>query len=202
MKAFLFSIVVLFSFHIRAQEVAEINKVLKIPDTLEFEKEIRIYKDYSITNTMEIFRMYDKGKNNWIVYIFSFSKTDKAVTKIDQIQFPKENIEKLKPKNAYLIWLNLLLCNVEYLPSQKEIDYKLKTAKLISEDGEFGISKNRKRALDGESFRIFIKNGIIKNDFSFENPAFYQKNYPTVDELITYNELLSVIKKEFNLWND
>ena len=184
------------------QGISEINKVLEIPDTLGFEKEIRIYKDYSIKNTMEIFRMYNEGKDNWIVYIFSFSKKDKAVTKIDKIQFPKEVIGKLKPKNAYLIWLNLLLCDVEHLPSQKNIDYKLKAAKVISEDGEYGISKNRKRALDGESYQVFIKNGIIKNDFSFDNPAIYLKFYPTVDELISYNELLSIIKKEFNLWND
>ena len=68
MKVFLFLIILLFSFHVKAQEISEINKVLEISDMLGFEKEIRIYKDYSITNTMQILRMYDEGKDNWKVY--------------------------------------------------------------------------------------------------------------------------------------
>ncbi|RXM46226.1 hypothetical protein [Flavobacterium sp. YO64] len=184
------------------QDISEINKALEIPDTLEFKQEIRIYKDYSVTNGMEIFRMYDEGKDNWKVYIFSFDKASKAVTKINAIQFPKESIRKLNPVNPNLIWLNILLCDVEFLPNFKNIDYKLKVAKIIAEDGEFGISQNKKHVLDGESYRVFVKNGNNENNFSFDNPAFYLKYYPTVDELISYNELLSIIKKEFNLWED
>lgn len=190
------------TFNCFGQEVSEINKSLEIPDSLEFEKEIRIYKKHETSHNSEIFRMYDVGNNNWKAEIFYYSDQFKAPTKINKIEFPKENIGTLKPKNAYLIWLNLLLCNVEYLPSQKKIDYKLKAAKIISGDGEYGISQNKKRSLDGESYRVFIKNGMIKNDFSFDNPAFYLEYYPTVDELIGYNELLSIINKDFNFLND
>ncbi len=189
-------------FNCFGQEVYEINKVLEIPDTLEFQKEIRIYKDYAISNTIEIFRMYDEGKDNWKVQIFSYSKNNKAVTKIDVITFPKENIGKLKPKDAYLIWLNLLLLDLEFLPDLKEINYKLKSSSIKFEDGEYVTIKNIKTVTDGESYKVFIKNGSIENSFSFDNPESYLKYYPTVDELISYNKLLSIIKKEFNLWND
>ena len=202
MRFLLLSIILLFSFNIKAQEISEINKVLEIPDTLEFEKEIRIYKDYSTTDSVKFFRMYDKGKDNWIAYEYWYSKSFKDVTKILAIEFPKESIGKLKPKNAYLIWLNLLLCDVEYLPSQKNIDYKLKSAIIVSQDGEYGVSKNKKHSLDGESYKVFIKNGVTKNDFSFNNPGSYLKFYPTVDELISYNKLLSVVEKEFDFFND
>ncbi|MEZ0129035.1 hypothetical protein AB9T88_04335 [Flavobacterium sp. LBUM151] len=202
MRFLLFSIILLFSFTIEAQEISEINKILEIPDTLEFEKEIRIYKDYTTTNSVKFFRMYDKGNDTWIAYEYWYSKSFKDVTKISGIEFPKENIGKLKPKNAYLIWLNLLLCDVEYLPNQKNIDYKLKSAIIVSEAGEYGVSKNKKHSLDGEFYKVFIKNGINKNDFSFSNPFFYLKFYPTVDELISYNELLSIIEKEFHFFND
>ncbi|WP_143102081.1 hypothetical protein [Flavobacterium phragmitis] len=174
------------------------NKVLEISDSIENQKEIRIYKDYSIGNRIILFRMFNDEANEWIVQKFWYQKDFKSVTKIDEFRFPKEAIGKLKPKNAHLIWLNLLLCNVEYLTSQTNIDYKLKDAKIVFEDGEFGISKNKKHAIDGESYRVFIKNETIKNEFSFDNPSFYLKYYPTVDELISYNELLSVIKKDFD----
>jgi len=189
-------------FNCFGQEVYEINKALEIPDQLEFQQEIRIYKDYSISNTVEIFRMYDEGKNNWKVTIYYYSKNLKQVTKINQIQFPKENIGKLKQKDAYLIWLNLLLLDLEFLPDLKEINYKLKLSSIKFEDGEYVTIKNIKTVIDGDSYEVFIKNGSIENSFSFNNPETYLKYYPNVDELISYNQLLSTIKKEFNLWND
>ena len=189
-------------FNCFGQEVSEINKVLEIPDTLEFQKEIRIYKNYSTTTRTTVFRMYDEGKNNWKVTIYYYSANLKQCTKINQIQFPKENIGKLKPKNAYLIWLNLLLLDLEFLPDLKEINYKLKLSSIKFEDGEYVTIKNIKTVIDGDSYEVFIKNGSIENSFSFNNPETYLKYYPTVDELISYNKLLSVIKKEFNLWND
>lgn len=199
MKAFLFSILLLFSFHIKAQEVSGINKVLEIPDILEFEKEIRVYKDYSITNTMEIFRMYDEGKNDWIVVKYSYSKRFKAVTKIDELHFPKENTGKLKPKDANLIWLNLLLTNVEFLPDMVNIEYKLSTPFIDLEKGEKIFNRKKVHVTDGAGYQVYIKNGKIKNNFSFYNPETYLKYYPKVDELISYNELLSILKKEFSL---
>lgn len=59
-----------------------------------------------------------------------------------------------------------------------------------------------KYILDGVGYKVYVRNGKIKNSFEFDNPESYLKHYPTVDELISYNELLSVINKEFNLKND
>ncbi|MDR7209596.1 hypothetical protein [Flavobacterium piscis] len=203
MKLFLLSVLLfLFSYHVKAQDVSEINKVLEIPDTLKFEKEIRIYKNYSITNTMEIFRMYDEGNNNWIVIKYSYSKTLNQVTKIDELRFPKENIGKLKPKDAYLIWLNFLLTNMEFLPNMESIEYKLSTPFIDLEKSEKIFTRKKIVVTDGAGYQVYIKNGKIKNNFSFYNPETYLKHYPKVDELISYNELLSIMKKEFNLWND
>lgn len=196
MKVFLLSIILLFSFQIKAQNISEINKVLEIPDTLEFEKEIRIYKDYSITDGMEIFRMYDEGKNNWIVTKYSYSLNQ--VTRIDEIRFPKESIGKLKPKNAYLIWLNLLITNIEFLPNMENIRYKFGKSYIDLDRGEYGIAKEVKQVLDGQVYHVFIKNGKSKNYFSFDNPQTYLKYYPTVDELIAYNKILSILEKEFS----
>lgn len=182
------------------QDISEINKSLELSDTLKFETEIRIYKDYSITDTIEVFRMYDEGKSNWTVSIYFYSKNLKQVTKIDEIKFPKENVGKLKPKDANLIWLHILMSDVEFLPNIKDINYKFKKDSIEFEDGEYGIVKKKVYVLDGENYVVFIRNRKIKNSFTFDNPTSYLKHYPSVDELISYNQLLSVIKKEFNLW--
>ncbi|SNR54100.1 hypothetical protein [Flavobacterium sp. ov086] len=196
MKTFLFSVLLLISWNIKAQNISEINNVLEIPDTLAFEKEIRIYKDYSTTNGMKILRMYDEGKNNWIVIIYSYSLNQ--VTKINEIHFPKKNIGKLKPKNAYLIWLNLLITNIEFLPNMESIRYKFGKSYIDADRGEYGIAKEVKHVLDGQGYQVFIKNGENKNYFSFNNPETYLKYYPSVDELIAYNKILSILEKEFS----
>jgi hypothetical protein len=148
---------------------------------------------------MEIFRMYDEGNNNWVVIIYSYSKTLSQVTKIDKLGFPKEKIGKLKSQDANLIWLNLLLTNVEFLPDMESIEYKLSTPFIDLEKGEKVFTRKKVLVTDGAGYHVYIKNGKIKNDFSFYNPETYLKYYPKVDELIAYNELLSIIKKEFNL---
>jgi hypothetical protein len=190
------------TFHFFGQDISEINKNINLSETLEFEREIRIYKDYSITTSIEIFRMYDEGQNNWTVVIYYYNKEFKTATKINEIQFPKENIGKLKVKDANLIWLNFILNDIEYLPSIKDIDYKLKTTSIEIEDGEKIILKRKISPLDGESYEVFVKNGKVENHFIFNGLNSYLKHYPQVDELISYNKLLSIINTEFNLWND
>ena len=198
MKSF-YLFLFLSMFQSFGQNISEINKDLNLSDTLEFEKEIRIYKDYSNATRIDFFRMFDSGENNWIVYIYYYNKEFKSVTKIDRIDFPKENSGMLKVKDANLIWLNFLICDVEFLPNLKDIDYKLKKASIELEDGEYGISKKKIATLDGVGYTVFVKNGKVENNFIFDSPDCYLKYYPNVDELISYNQILSVIKKEFNL---
>ncbi|GGF20416.1 hypothetical protein [Flavobacterium limi] len=183
------------------QEVSEINKVLEIPDSLEYEQEIRIYKDYSIANKFEILRMFKDQNKEWVVYRYWYSKEFKDVTKINVIRFPKENIGKLKPKNADLIWLKILITNVEFLPDMESIRYKFGTPFIDSDRGEPAIVNKKILVTDGDAYKVFVRNEKNKNNFSFNNPKTYLKHYPAVDELISYNELLSVINKELNLLN-
>lgn len=201
MKYF-FTFLFLTIFKCFGQDVSEINKVLELSDSLSFDREIRIYKNYSTTNGMEIFRMYDQGKNNWKVIIYSYLTDLKQCTKIEQIEFPKDNLGKLKAKDANLIWLHILMSDVEFLPNIKDINYKFKKDSIEFEDGEYGLVKKKVYVLDGKNYIVFIRNRKIKNSFIFDNPADYLKHYPNVDELISYNQLLSVIKKEFNLWEE
>jgi len=185
-------------FNCFGQEVSEINKVLEIPDTLEFQEEIRIYKNYSITESIDFLRMFKNEKNEWVAQKFWYSKDFKTVTKIDVISFPKESIGKLKPKDPELIWLNLLITNIEFLPNMEAIKYKFGKPQIDLDRGKRGISRIKKHVADGVGYKVYVRNGKTKNSFYFDNPKTYLKYYPTVDELISYNELLSVLEKEFS----
>ena len=184
-------------FNCFSQEVSEINKVLEIPDTIEHQQEIRIYKD-SFGSKTEILRLFKDQTNEWVTYKFWYSKNIKSITKIDEIRFPKESIGKLKPKDPELIWLNLLITNVEFLPNMEAIRYKFGKPKVDLDRGERVISRIKKHVLDGVGYKVYVRNGKTKNSFYFDNPKTYLKYYPTVDELISYNELLSVLEKEFS----
>ncbi|MBO9582734.1 MAG: hypothetical protein J7574_01105 [Flavobacterium sp.] len=180
-----------------SQEASEINKILEIPNTLEYKQEIRIYKD-SIESKTVVLRIFKNQINEWIAQKFWYSKNIKSVTKIDEIRFPKESIGKLKPKDPELIWLNLLITNVEFLPNMEAIRYKFGKPKIDSDRGERLISRTKKHVLDGVGYKVYVRNGKNTNSFSFDNPKTYLGYYPTVDELISYNELLSVLEKEFS----
>ncbi|WP_343615272.1 hypothetical protein [Flavobacterium sp.] len=184
-------------FNCFGQEVSEINQILEIPNTLEYQQEIRIYKD-SIGSKTVVLRIFKDQANEWIAQKFWYSENIKSVTKIDEIHFPKESIGKLKPKDAELIWLNILITNVEFLPNIEAIRYKFGKPQIDLDRGKRVISRTKKHVLDGVEYRVYVRNGKNTNSFSFENPEIYSKYYPTVDELISYNELLSVLAKEFN----
>lgn len=202
MRNFLIYIITIISLNVHAQDISEINKVLELPDTLLHKQEIRIYKKYETTYSTEIFRMYNEGNNHWKAQIFYFSNQYKNVTKLIEYEFPKENNGILKPKNANLIWLQLLLCDIDYLPSIENIKYKLKESSITFEDGDYNIVEKHSLILDGNSYKVFVSDIKIKNYFTFDNPENYLKSYPNVDELQSYTKLLSIIKKEFNLWNE
>lgn len=184
-------------FNCFSQEVSEISKALEIPDTLEHQQEIRVFKD-SFGSKTEILRLFKDQTNEWVAQKFWYSKNIKSVTKIDEIRFPKESIGKLKPKDPELIWLNLLITNIEFLPNMEAIRYKFGKPKIDLDRDELVISRIKKHVLDGVGYKVYVRNGKIRNSFNFDNPKTYLKYYPTVDELISYNELLSVIEKEFS----
>ena len=56
--------------------------------------------------------------------------------------------------------------------------------------------------MDGQSYFVNFRNLKKTNNFFFSNPETYLSNYSDVDELISYNQILKIIKNEFNRWND
>jgi len=195
-ERFLILLIIFFNGIIFGQNIEEINREINIPDSLTYNSEIRIYKDLSITNCTEIFRMY-YSENKWNTELY---KHYAYVDKNNKLKV--EKIDLSTKQNLELVWLNILESNIEYLPSMGEIDYKLRgKGEFELYRGKYEISHSKITITDGIVYQVFVKNGINKNEVKFDNPETYLKHYPQVDELISYVALLSIIKNTFNIWN-
>jgi len=195
-ERFLILLLIFFKGIIHGQNIEEINRDINIPNTLTFNAEIRIYKDFSITNGTEIFRMF-YSENKWNTELY------KLYAYVDENNKLKvEKIDLAIKQDLELVWLNILESNVEYLPSIREIDYKLRgKGEFELYRGKYEVSHSKISIMDGMSYQVFVKNGIKQNEIKFDNPESYLKHYPQVDELNSYVELLNVIKNTFNIWH-
>ena len=91
-----------------------------------------------------------------------------------------------------------------YLPTMDKIQYKLnkKNKDYQIEDGEILSSISRTYMVDGVDYYTLIKNKTHQNEFEYENPESYLQKYPNVDELISFQELLNLIRTEFKIFTN
>jgi len=193
----IFTILLLALFSkLSSQTILEINKGLSISDSLSYQKEIRIYKRYSITNASEIFRIFLTDDKVWKVELYKYYN---AVDKNDKSRF---ELQSLKTNtNLRLVWLYFLETNIEVLPSIEQIRYKLRgKAEYELYNGEYEVSHREVRPLDGIGYEAFVKDGNYKHHVEFGNYDSYLRHYPNIDELNFYSEIISIIQKEFNIW--
>lgn len=101
-----------------------------------------------------------------------------------------------------MLWLQILDTDVIYLPKWDFFQYKLKKANknYQIEDGEIYSTSTRLSTLDGESFYVKIKSINRENEINYFNPESYLEKYPNVDELISFQELLNLIRTEFKVF--
>src|SRR5690606_5543038 len=105
--------------------------------------------------------------------------------------------------NLEYVVLKLLNTNIQHIPTSSAISYKMKSkSEIILEKGEFYTSQTSSTIIDGVSYYIQVGDGKIFNEISYSNPETYLSKYPTVDELISVNEFLDIIKKSFNIFED
>ena len=171
--------------------VDNVNKI-NIPNSLTFEKEIRIYHECSVIGEYDLFRMYLNNSGKWIIekYIYSFYKQN--ITYKNRIQ--------LKPKNdPNLVWLRILKTNILNLPNQSEFEYKMETPKIEYFKGIPELIHEVIMINDGDSYQVKIRNKKKENEVFYDNPISYLKYYPKIDEFIYFSELLNLIKNEFGI---
>jgi hypothetical protein len=200
MKKFYLLFTILISFEsFSAQQNIEYDKILKIENLKFHENEIRVYKKYSISTGLEVFRFYQDEKENWKAEFYNTVATQKNKDEI-KIRTRKSKLNSLK--NFEILWLQFLDTNIIHLPKWEAFEYKLKKVNknYQIEDGEIYSSTSILSVLDGESFYVKIKRGKTENQFNYSNPESYLEKYPTVDELLSFQELLNLIRTEFKVF--
>lgn len=117
-----------------------------------------------------------------------------------KIRIRKSKLNSLK--NFELLWLQFLDTNVIHLPKWETFEDKLKKVNkdYQIEDGEIYSSTSSISGIDGQSFYVKIKRGTKENQFSYSNPETYLEKYPNVDELLSFQELLNLIRTEFGIF--
>lgn len=107
------------------------------------------------------------------------------------------------------VFQNLIRSHIFDLPSLDNIQWKLVTRGNVEEIKrkhrdkeitEFELINTRIAILDGETFKVQIKELNRTNTFEFSNPDEYLKHFPEIDELIYVCEILNLIRDEFGVW--
>ena len=192
MKKIATLLISLNSLLISSQDLVDNVNKINIPNSLTFEKEIRIYHECSVIGEYDLFRMYLNNSGKWIIekYIYSFYKQN--ITYKNRIQ--------LKPKNdPNLVWLRILKTNILNLPNQSEFEYKMETPKIEYFKGIPELIHEVIMINDGDSYQVKIRNKNKENEVFYDNPISYLKYYPKIDEFIYFSELLNLIKNEFGI---
>jgi len=184
--------------------MTEINSDLKLSDSLTYETEVRIYQGGGITNYSSLFRMYKDKSEKWRTEFYEH------YAKVDGVAELKTKKRELSTKNNLdSIYSSLIRSYILELPSDSIIDWKMVSRGTIEKIERFRKGKkqityelfNRKVGiLDGEDFKVQVKDWNGKNEFEYSNPDKYLNYYPDIDELNYMCEILNTIRNEFGIW--
>ncbi|QBO58003.1 hypothetical protein [Chryseobacterium salivictor] len=168
----------------------------KIPEKIQNEKEIRIYKDYSITNGGKVFLIYLQD-NKWNAELIDWNFPSEFGT--HEFQTIEPRITKLKADE--INFMNFEIRNIEFLPNENTFQYKKEKREIVYDEDlkENVISTSKMMVMDGVSYRVIYKNGKLQNSFNYSNPKSYLKDFPEINELKSFFEILNYIETEFKI---
>ncbi|MCD9853797.1 hypothetical protein LUD75_03730 [Epilithonimonas sp. JDS] len=191
---FIISFLSAFTF-LKSQNV---DKLANIASELK-ESEIRIYKDQGITNSGHIFRIYKEDKI-WKAELIQWF-LPKEISK-DEFELVKPKLTVLKSeKSLEEIFANFEAGNIKFLPKEENFKYKKSNKKVIYDEDEkaFLITSTLMTVVDGTGYSVKYQSGKQQNEFNYSNPESYLKEYPNIDELNDFVDILKYIRKEFNI---
>lgn len=198
MKNLLSLLFTLMSFPLFSQDLSDINKDLSLPDVLQHEREIRIYKGFGATNYTAVFRLFQDSTQTWRAELNEHWAEVKGIVDMNKgcnILSSKDNPER--------IWLGFLLSYAIELPDMEDIRWKLASrAKIVERKGKLTLSKLVNMIADGTSYVMLIRYGSARNMVTYWNPESHLESYPEIDELIYFKEILDHIRTTYDIWKD
>ena len=198
MKYLLSLLISFISTSLLSQDFSEINKDLDLTDVLQHEKEIRIYKDFSMTNYTAVFRLFQDSTQTWRAELNEHWSAIEDIVDMNKgcnILSSEENPER--------IWLNFLRSYAHKLPDMTEIQWKISDrADIIERNEELSLRTMEHIVADGIGYLLHIRNGNVENRVWYGNPEFLLNHSPEVDELIFFKEILDHVRTTYNIWKD
>ena len=157
------------------------NKKIKIRDisNSKYKIEIRLYTDYSLSNTKSLRRIY---------LVDTIWKADAYDEQNNPVAIKKYKLYG-KPSFDSLI-IKLLSFNIMSLPNQSELKTKMRKDTVEVVDGEYIKMNKHIMVTDGESYTVEIKVGKDSRIYGFDNPESYAKFYDNVKELKDYVNII------------
>lgn len=196
----LFQILFLFlTISFNAQQRRSADYYAQIPEKIENEKEIRIYKGNGITNSGRIFRIFKENKTWRAELIIWFYPMEISTSEFPSV---KPIITSLKSnKSLDVIFVNLQSLNIQFLPKEETFDYKKSKNSVIwdEEEKDWIIKKSVSKIIDGKDYLIKYKSDKVYNEFNYDNPESYLEIYPNIDEYKSLLEILKYIESEFKI---
>ncbi|MCE3076959.1 hypothetical protein [Chryseobacterium gwangjuense] len=173
---------------------------MNIPDNIDNEKEIRIYRGNGISNNGKVFRIYLSENRKWNAELIQWFLPKKINE--DEFQIISPIVTKLESKIPLeQVFLNLEALNIEYLPKEELFQYKKSTNKVVfdEDEKEYVIMSTEKSVLDGVDFLVKYQSDTRKNEFHYSNPQSYLNNYPGIDEYEGFVKILKYVEDNFNI---
>ena len=189
----------LFVFSITFLKSQNVDSLAKISSELK-ESEIRIYKDRGITNSGDVFRIYNDNKV-WKAELIRWFLPKEISNDEFESSSPKLTVLKSE-KPLEEVFVNFQIRNINFLPEEESFQYKKTNGKKVVYDKNekaFVIQQKLMEVSDGTGYIVKYKSGKQQNEFSYNNPESYLKEYPEINELKDFVDILNYIRKEFNI---
>ena len=191
----LFLFLFLFLFFSKSQNL---DKLAGIPNDY-FKEEIRIYKDRGITNSGTIFRIYKENTVWKAERIQWFSPNQISSDEFRSV--PPQKTDLSSDKKFEIIFMNLKALNIGVLPMEDAFEYKKEKKSVVWDEDEkqYVFLTKKNRITDGYSYSIIYQSAGKYNEFTYNNPESYLKQFPEIDELHYFVEILKYIRTEFKI---
>ena len=169
----------------------------KFPTVQEIEKN----KKYLFINK------FTDGADKQSVFVLYLGINDEWVAKLYTHTFDVQNnepkylskVDNLIYKDFGNLWLNILMTDVEYLPTFDKIEYKIGVKKIINNYGIYDIVKTVDFVDHDTCYAINYKDGTKRNDIEYCDFYTNFKYNPDIDELISVQKLIKLLEEEFKI---
>jgi len=111
----------------------------------------------------------------------------------------ESKIIDLKYPDFDKLWLKIKLTDVEFLPNFDKIEYKIGRKSIVNDHGHDVIQTVVDMVDHDTCYKIIFKEDSIKNDIEYCDFNTNFEHNPDVDELISVDKLIKLIKEEFKI---